>query len=150
MPPEIAADRAQRDPAALAELAQALPDAEFIDEASGIDAELAPIVATELRALAADAGMTAQDVQLVREAYAQRAQTEAEQIADGEQAIAELNRIYGQGAAQAWRDTKRFVAADPRRAQLLAPIGFDPTVVVKITALAQAAKAAGKYPFNIK
>ena len=124
-------------------LEKVLPDKLFAGD--GVDAAAQVAVAKEVRAMAADLGMNSDDVALIQGAYAQATATpptEEQRVANREQITDALNAKYGQGARQAWLDARKFVALDPRSAAMLAPVGDDPTTVLRVVQLAQSATSA--------
>lgn len=102
----------------------------------------------ELREMAADVAMSNDDVRALQSIALQipEAPSDADRIAWREQAITRLNETYGNGAAQAFRDARAFIAQDPRRAQILDAkgLGDHPDTVLMVARLARQARMQGK------
>lgn len=111
----------------------------------GLDTDMQTALVEEVREMAADIGLEAQDIPDIAAALANPPTTEAEIISSRESAVELLNREYGPKAAAALNLARAFMRADPRRAAMLAPAGDNPQVVLKICRLAQQARAAGKF-----
>jgi len=103
---------------------------------------------SELREMAADLSMSHDDVRALQSIARQipSKPTEAERITWREQAVTRLNETYGNGAAQAVRDARAFIAQDPRRAKLLEArgLGDHPDTVLMVARLARQARIQGK------
>lgn len=103
---------------------------------------------SELREMAADLSMSHDDVRALQSIARQipSKPTEAERITWREQAVTRLNETYGNGAAQAVRDARAFIAQDPRRAKLLDAkgLGDHPDTVLMVARLARQARIQGK------
>ena len=128
-----------------AELAEVLPDSAF--EGDGISSEVAAVLGGEVRAMAGDMGLDIVDVDQFRGALAEVREsppTDEQRVANREQIVAALNEAYGEQAYRAWLDARAYVAVDPRRAALLAPIGDSPEVVLRVVELARQARRDGK------
>lgn len=146
VPESIRAERAadvgrKMFPSATTELAAVISEADFAD----MRPEFAKAVAGEVRAMARDMGLGVPDVQLLRgelDRAMQAPLTPEQRISNRETVVDALNRRYGTDAKQALRDARAFVAADPRRAQILQHVGDTPNVVLRIVELARAAKTA--------
>jgi len=128
-------------PSATAELAKVIDVKDF----GNLAPEAAQAVAGELREMARDIGATPYDVSVIRNEL-ERAKaaplTPEQRISNRETVVDALNRQYGNGAKRALMQAREFVAADPRRAQMLQAVGDTPSVVLRIVELAQAAKYA--------
>jgi len=127
-----------------AALVDVLPDADVFD---GADPEVQAAMATEVRAIAADVGLSATDLTLIRQAFQDvrtTPLTDDQRVENREQIVDALNAKFGQGAHQAWLDVRKFVALDPRRAALIQEVGDHPATVLRLVDLAQAAKRAGR------
>ena len=102
----------------------------------------------ELREMAADVAMSHDDVRALQSIARQipEAPSDADRIAWREQAVTRLNETYGNGAAQAVRDARAFIAQDPRRAKLLDAkgLGDHPDTVLMVARLARQARIQGK------
>ena len=113
------------------------------DQFPELPPDFAKALAGELREMARDAGFNANDVTNLRAALRRAADTP---MTDARRAEAHdlvkqtLNERYGMDAKQALRDAQAFVASDPRRAKLLAKVGDDPAIVLRIVELAREAK----------
>ncbi len=127
------------------EHSSSIPDNAFVTES--IDATTSKAIAVELREMAGDMGARAADVQTLtsamRDATANPLSNE-QRIEARERAVQMLNAEFSEQARQALIDARKFVAADPRRAALLANVGDDPRVVITVARLARAAKARGQ------
>jgi hypothetical protein len=123
----------------------ALADTITAADFANMHPELAKAVAGEVREMARDIGLDAPGVQMVRgelERAMQSPLTSEQRIANRESVVDALNRRYGTDAKRALMDARAFVAADPRRAQILQHVGDTPSVVLRIVELARAAKSA--------
>lgn len=102
----------------------------------------------ELREMAADVAMSNDDVRALQSIARQipEAPSDADRIAWREQAVTRLNETYGNGAAQAFRDARAFIAQDPRRAKILDAkgLGDHPDTVLMVARLARQARMQGK------
>lgn len=102
----------------------------------------------ELREMAADVAMSSDDVRALQSIARQipEAPSDADRIAWREQAVTRLNETYGNGAAQAFRDARAFIAQDPRRAKILdnKGLGDHPDTVLMVARLARQARMQGK------
>ena len=102
----------------------------------------------ELREMAADVAMSNDDVRALQSIARQipEAPSDADRIAWREQAVTRLNETYGNGAAQAVRDARAFIAQDPRRAKILdnKGLGDHPDTVLMVARLARQARMQGK------
>ena len=102
----------------------------------------------ELREMAADVAMSNDDVRALQSIARQipEAPSDADRIAWREQAVTRLNETYGNGAAQAFRDARAFIAQDPRRAKILdnKGLGDHPDTVLMVARLARQARMQGK------
>lgn len=152
VPEEVAAARAADEGRKLyspqTTFAEAVPDtlADALTTA-GLPAETAAAVVAEVREIAADLNLSADDVKTIGAAL-ERAPTQPLTRAQlGERwdaTVDALNREFGQGAKSAFDNMQRFLAADPRRMQMLAPVGTDPDTVLRLARAASRARAAGK------
>lgn len=118
------------------------------DAAKEVPEALQRAAIAELREMAADVGMSADDVRAF-DAISRTVTempSEEERITWREQAVTRLNEAFGDGAAQALRDARAFIAQDPRRAQFLETnsLGDHPDVVMQVARLARQARAQGK------
>ncbi|MDD2988885.1 MAG: hypothetical protein PHI64_07985 [Zoogloea sp.] len=102
----------------------------------------------ELREMAADLSMSNDDVRALQSIARQipEAPSDADRIVWREQAVTRLNETYGNGAAQAFRDARAFIAQDPRRAKILdnKGLGDHPDTVLMVARLARQARMQGK------
>jgi hypothetical protein len=132
------------------QLAHVIRDDYFTKD--GAETDLPPLVqkavVREMREMAADLGMGADDVRSLR-AIGQTikvAPSDAQRMAWREQAVTQLNATYGKDAKGALRDAAKFIAQDPRRAKALEAqgLGDHPDAVLMFAKLARQARNAGK------
>lgn len=102
----------------------------------------------EMREMAADLGMGADDVKTLRDLSGAFVDTPSEEqvLSWREQAVEHLNRTFGNQATQALRDAQAFVALDPRRVKMLEMNhrGDHPKVIEVFAKLGRKARLAGK------
>lgn len=123
------------------DLAEVIREGDF----AHLPPEIAQAVVGEIREMARDLGATPYDVSVIRnelERAAASPLTQDQRIANRESVVEALNAKYGTDAKRALMDARAFIAADPRRAQMLAAVGDTPAVVLRIVELARAAKTA--------
>jgi hypothetical protein len=111
----------------------------------GMSADAALALVGEIHAMSRDIGASHFDVAMIRNELDRALQTPLtleQRTANRESVVESLNAKYGNDAKQALRDARAFVAADPRRAQMLQAVGDTPGVVLRIVELARAAKSA--------
>jgi hypothetical protein len=142
-PEDVKADRARRG----RDFYDAVPDGIAREVAAGewadMPADAAKALQSELAEMTLDAGATAEDLAVVREALAEaRAtpMTDEARIASRDRCIDAFNDAFGKDAAKVLATTRTWVAADPRRAALIAKVGDNPTVALRMARLAMAAQ----------
>jgi len=115
-------------------------------EVPGMAPEFAQAAVVELREMASDMQLLPDDVRMIGTAlaHADTPLTDEQRVVNQDSCINAFNNEFGQGAKQAWLDARKFVAADPRRNAMVAKIGDNPQIAVRIAKLAQQAKAAGR------
>ncbi len=144
------ADRVRQMYSPQGTFAEVLPDDLWASDetAKDIPVPVQRAAIAELREMAADVAMSKDDVRALQSIARQipQAPTDAERTTWREQAITRLNETYGDGAAQAFRDARAFIAQDPRRAKILEAkgMGDHPTAVLMVARLARQARMQGK------
>lgn len=151
-PPEIKAER-DADPlrkvySAQVQYRDIIPDTALDDDADAADlpAEVRKALIVESREMAADLGMTKDDIEIFRAVGAsikEQPPTDEQCIEWQDQAIDLLNAEFGQGAKQALRDARKFAQKDKRLSMALDRNGFGdhPKIVLTVARLAAKAKA---------
>lgn len=150
VPPEVQElrdDIARRMYSAQDTLREAIPEApdEFC-EAQDVDPKEERKARAEVREMCADLDLGPSEVQSLRQRAERLRETPTDVITQREAAVDALNREFGQGAKQAWRDARALVARDPRVAQLIEAMGLgdDPDTVLLLARKARSQRLAGK------
>jgi precorrin isomerase len=107
--------------------------------------EAAQALASSIHEMARDIGASHFDVAMIRNELDRALQaplTPEQRAASQDSAIEMLNAKYGNDATRVLNQTREWIAADPRRAQLLQAVGDTPSVVMRMVELARAAKSA--------
>lgn len=122
----------------------AAPDGDF--EALGIDPEVGRKGMAEVREIFADLDLTPGDVRGLRERAERLRDAPVDPIAQREAAVDALNREFGKGAAQAWREARALVARDPRVSKIIETMGLgdDAATIVRLAHVARAQRLSGK------
>ena len=105
-------------------------------------------IVAELQNMVADVGMSVEDFHVFSDICRQveEVPTEETRVAWREEAVLRLNDSYGTDAAQALRNTRDFIAEDPRRSLILEAngIGDHPDVVLLFAKLAKQSRIAAE------
>ena len=111
--------------------------------APGAPVEVAHAMAAEVVDMALDAGCTADDLSVIQTALQDLRTTpltDATRIESREACVQAFNEEFGEQAHSVWVQTRAWVAADPRRAAILAQVGDSPEVAVRAARMALAAQ----------
>jgi len=112
----------------------------------GIDPEAGRKGLAEVRELLVDIDFGPREVEsLVKRAQYVR-DSQPDTVTQREATVEALNREFGNGAAQAWRDARTLVSRDPRTAKLIDAMGLgdDAETVVMLARVARSQIVAGK------
>ncbi|KWW37664.1 hypothetical protein [Cupriavidus metallidurans] len=128
----------------------AIPDNVLDQEQSVADVppQVRRAVVAEMREMAADLGMTPQDVSNLRSVAnsIKQAPTDEQRVAWREEAVGALNREFGNDAAQVVRDAAKLAQRDPRVKQMLETrgLGDHPKIILQFARLARQARMQGR------
>lgn len=129
-------------------LRDALPDlTDKQCEAEGINPADARLARAEIREIAADLDLGAQDICTLGELSRQVRSAQVDPITQREGAVEALNREFGNGAYQAWLDARALVARDPRVGKMIEAMGLgdDADTIVMLAKKARSQRVAGKF-----
>ena len=144
---ELRDDIARRMYSAQDTLREAVPEApEETFTTEGIDPAVGRKALAEVREMFADLDLGPREVQDLRQRAERLRDAPVDPIAQREAAVEALNREFGQGAKQAWRDARALVARDPRVGKLIEAMGLgdDPDTVLLLARTARSQRIAGK------
>lgn len=147
VPPEVQAlrdDPARRLYSAQTSLKAAIPDATAAEE--GFTLQQTNQAVAELREIAADLDLGAQDVATLKQRAGQLRTNPTEAAAQQEATVQALNARFGEQATQALRDARLLLKRDPRAARMIESLGLgnDPATVMLIAERARNQIMAGR------
>lgn|GEM_PF-2443685 len=121
----------------------ALAESFTLEDVAGMQPETRAAVRTELANMAADAGASRADVDVLRSALADaqaNPMTSEQRIASRDAAISAFNEAYGDQAYKTLEITRAWIQQDPRRHAIFAQVGDSPAAALLASRLALAAQ----------